>query len=365
MTQQRGSRREFLSTTTSAALATVAAPAILGADDKAAARPAVIGPEGHRYEVHHDCMQVPRHIHWMDTHGVAVDAEGLIYVKHRTKTVDVIDAIVVFDAKGRFVRSFGKEFHGGGHGIDIRNDDGREFLYLSDNKGYIAKTSLKGEVVWKQTAPKIAPYEGAHPFVPKTPGKYDRGNKFSPTNVAFAPDGGFFVGDGYGSHYIIRYDRDANVVGFFGGFGDAPGQLNTPHGLWWDDRPGRDPGLVVADRANARLQYFSGDGKHLGIFEDMLFPADIDIRGDVMLVPDLHARITLLDADNRLIAHLGDDAQWRERVLADNFALRRQPDRWENGRFVHPHDACFDHAGNIYLAEWVAVGRVSFLKHVG
>ena len=97
----------------------------------------------------------------------------------------------------------------------------------------------------------------------------------------------------------------------------------------------------------------------------MLFPADIDLRGDVLLVPDLHARITLLDIDNRVIAHLGHDPAWLKQVLADNFAMRRQPQRWQPGKFIHPHDACFDHNGNIYLAEWVAIGRVSLLKHVG
>lgn len=347
------------------ALAGAAAPVILGAADKTGTRPPVIGLEGHRYEVHHDCLRVPSHIRWQDTHGVAVDAEGLIYIKHRTKTAEVMDAIVVFDGDGKFVRSFGKEFHGGGHGIDIRNDGGEEFLYLSDNKGYIAKSSLTGEIVWKKTAPQIDPYEGAAPFVVETPGVYGKGKLFSPTNIAFAPDGGFWVGDGYGSHYVIRYDKDANVTGYFGGRGDAPGKLDTPHGLWWDDRPGREPALVVADRANARLQYFSADGEHLSFVEDMLFPADIDIRGDVMLVPDLHARITLLDADNHVLAHLGDDPAWRAQVLADNFAMRGQPDRWLPGRFVHPHDACFDHDGNIYVAEWVAVGRVSFLRQVG
>ncbi|HVJ69698.1 MAG TPA: hypothetical protein VM510_17100, partial [Caulifigura sp.] len=29
-----------------------------------------------------------------------------------------------------------------------------------------------------------------------------------------------------------------------------------------------------------------------------------------------------------------------------------------------PHDACFDPQGNIYVAEWVATGRVSKLKRV-
>ncbi|MFP6753046.1 MAG: peptidase, partial [Pirellulaceae bacterium] len=142
MTDSRSTRRVFLQSTSATMLASGIAPAFLGADDKAGSKPKVIGPEGHRYEIHHDCMEVPDHIRWQDTHGVAVDAEGLIYIKHRTKTAEVMDSIVVFDPKGTFVRSFGKEYHGGGHGIDIRKDDGEEFLYLCDNKGYIAKKTL-------------------------------------------------------------------------------------------------------------------------------------------------------------------------------------------------------------------------------
>ena len=365
MNDAAASRRGFLKSSTAAMLTAGAAPAILGAVDKSGSKPKVIGPVGHRYEVHHDCMQRPDHIRWQDTHGVAVDAEGLIYVKHRTKTAEVMDAVVVFDSEGKYVRSFGREFHGGGHGIDIRLESGEEFLYLCDNKGYIAKTTLKGEQIWRQTAPAVDVYAGAKPFIPQTPGNYDKGTKFSPTNIAFAPDGGFYVGDGYGSHYIIRYDRDAQPVGYFGGPGTGPGMFQTPHGLWWDDRPGRDPGLVICDRANARLQYFTAEGKYTGAMNEMLFPADIDTRGEVMVVPDLHARITLLDAHNRVIAHLGDDPQWRQQVLANNLALRKDPQKWENGRFIHPHDACFDHQGNLYVAEWVAIGRVNFLRHVG
>ncbi len=359
------SRRDFLKSTTAGVLASGVAPAILGAADKSRSKPKVIGVEGHLYEVHHDCVKLPNHVRWQETHGVAVDAEGLVYVKHRTKTADVMDAIVVFDAKGKFVRSFGKEYHGGGHGIDIRKDGGEEFLYLCDNKGYIAKTTLQGETVWKQTAPKVDVYEGANPFVVKTPGNYGKGKKFSPTNIAFAPDGGFYVGDGYGSDYIIRYDKDAKVLGYFGGRGSEAGKFKTPHGLWWDDRPGRKPALAICDRANARLQYVDADGQHTGFVDDFLFPADIDIRGNVMVVPDLHARVTLLDKDNQVITHLGDDLNWRKQVLADNFAMRSQPARWESGRFIHPHDACFDHDGNLYVVEWVSVGRVSFLRHVG
>jgi hypothetical protein len=181
--------------------------------------------------------------------------------------------------------------------------------------------------------------------------------------VAFAPDGGFYVGDGYGSHYIHQYDKNARWVRTWGGKGTEHGKLQTPHGLWLDNRPGREPSLIVADRANARLEYFSLDGRYLSTINDVLFPAHFDIRGDVLLVPDLHARVSLFDKDNKPIVHLGDDAAWRKKVL-DGFKVRAKPDEWLPGKFVHPHDACFDRDGNIFVVEWVQTGRVTLLRRV-
>ena len=199
---------------------------------------------------------------------------------------------------------------------------------------------------------------------PKEPDLYKDLSQFRPTNVAFAPNGDFYVADGYGSSYIHQYDKQAKWVRSWGGVGTEPGKMQTPHGLWLDDRPGREPSLVVADRKNARLQYFTLDGKHISFFNDMLFPADIDILGDVLVVPDLHARVTLLDKNNNVIDHLGYDPQWTKHVLADRFRLRRHPKEWEAGRWIHPHDACFDHSGNIFVAEWVEAGRVTKLRRV-
>jgi len=139
--------------------------------------------------------------------------------------------------------------------------------------------------------------------------------------------------------------------------------MKTPHGLWLDDRPGREPTLVVADRANARLQYFSLDGKHLSFVQDVSFPAHFDIRGEVLLVPDLHARVTLMNARNEVLIHLGYDEEWTKRVL-EGFKMRTTPEQWEEGRFVHPHDACFDQDGNIFVVEWVPTGRVTKLQKV-
>ena len=88
-----------------------------------------------------------------------------------------------------------------------------------------------------------------------------------------------------------------------------------------------------------------------------------ETRGDTLLVPDLHARVSLYGKDNKVIAHLGDDEAWRKKAL-DGFKMRGQPARWEAGRFILPHDACFDKDGNIFVVEWVATGRVTFLKKV-
>ena len=44
--------------------------------------------------------------------------------------------------------------------------------------------------------------------------------------------------------------------------------------------------------------------------------------------------------------------------------MRATPKRWKTGKFIHPHDACFDKDGNIFVVEWVPTGRVSFLRKV-
>lgn len=343
------SRRRFLSALGGSSLAGTLFPGITAAD-KAGNKPALVGEGAYKYRCHHGWGQLPDHIRWTDTHGIAVDGQGLIYVKHRAGGKAPMDTIVVFEpGTGKFVRSFGKEYSGGGHGIDIREEGGEEFLYLSDTQGLVAKTTLLGEQVWTKGFPQDC-------------GFYGENQRFSPTNIAFAPDGGFYVADGYGSHYIHQYDKEANWIRSWGGKGMRIGTMSTPHSIWLDDRPGREPALVVADRANARLQYFTLEGLHQGFVNSVSFPADFDTRGEVMLVPDLHARVTLYDKDNAVISHLGYEQAWTERALANGFEMRRTPKMWEAGRFVHPHDACFDPEGNIYVAEWVASGRISFLE---
>lgn len=356
------SRRSFLAT---AAVAALAAPRVLTA--KKADQQLVIGSGAHRYEVIHNWPKLPDKYSWQTTHNVAVDRHGLLYVIHEGReNLKDHPSIFVFDAKGKFVRAFGNQFQGGGHGLEVRTEGKEQFLYVT---GYqqlknFAKLTLKGEVVWE----KRAPMESA--LYPKgedtKPAKRWGRDAFMPTNFAFLPDGGFFLADGYGSFRIHRYDKDGKWLSMFGSPGKGPGQFDTPHGLWIDNRAGKEASLVVADRANKRLQWFTLEGKHIKTLDGFILPANVDSRGEVLLVPDLSARVTLLDKNDQVITHLGEDPAWREQVLKDGMKLRGSATgaEWVSGKFLHPHDACFDASGNIFVAEWVNTGRITKLRKV-
>ena len=68
--------------------------------------------------------------------------------------------------------------------------------------------------------------------------------------------------------------------------------MNCPHGIWVDTRDPANPRVLVADRANVRLQYFTLDGKFLRVVDhDLLCPCHFDQRGTDLMIPDLRGRI--------------------------------------------------------------------------
>jgi hypothetical protein len=355
----RTHRRRFLKTAAAGTAAVLGAPMVLTAqktDTKL-----IVGEGEHKYEVNHEWPQLPDKFTWQTTHNVAVDKAGNLYVIHEGRA-DQPDhpSIFVFDPEGKYIRSFGQQFQGGGHGIEIRQEGKQEFLYVCayQMKKTFAKMDLKGETVWQKYAPMesgvYAPDEDKKPT-----GAWGQ-DRFMPTNFAFLDDGGFLLADGYGSFRIHRYDKDAKWLSCFGGPGDGAGTFNTPHGVWVDRRAGREPSIVVCDRAHHTLQYFSMDGKYQETLKGYGLPANAETQGDLLLIPELHARVTLLNAKNEVVARLGDDVQ---RVTTQP-GIRDDKNKWLAGKFVHPHDACFGADGSIYVAEWVGTGRISKLRKV-
>jgi len=343
----------------SLSLAGIGSPAV-HASDKSGNRK-VLGQGDFRYEIIHEWPELPKEFSWQTTHNVAVDNAQNLYVIHEGKSqLKDHPSIFVFDANGRFIRAFGQQFQGGGHGIEVRQEGNEEFLYVCgyQNVKAFAKLTLEGETIWQKYAPMQA---GVYADGEATnPQKIWGRDRFMPTNFAFLDNGEFLLADGYGSFFVHHYDADGNWKSKFGGPGDGKGTFQTPHGIWIDRR-GDQQKTIVCDRAHHTLQVFSKDGTYEKTVDGFGLPANLDTWKDWMVVPELHARLTLLDKNYEVIAQLGDDV---DRVTKDK-KLRTRPDDWTNGKFVHPHDACFDADGNIFVAEWVSTGRVSKLKRLG
>ena len=303
----------------------------------------ILGSGRHCYEWIDGWGTLPHGVQYGYTHAVCEDSQGRIYIHNQSKA-----SVIVFDADGQFIRSWGAEYAEGAHGMQYHREADGEFLYLApSSQHFICKTTLDGEVVWKLEYPKES-------------GVYEKPEQYVPTNIAIAPNGDIYVADGYGLSYVHQYDRKANYIRTWGGKGSEPGQMDCPHGIWVDTR-GAEPRVLVADRANVRLQYFTLDGRHIGfVTDDLRYPCHFDERAGDLLVPDLFGRVTIFDKDNKLIAHLGDTAGVEKREGYPNLPQ----DQRIPGQFISPHMAIWDHEGNIFVTEWISDGRVSKLRRI-
>src|SRR5579862_4863205 len=191
-------RRKFIGTG-------LAAPLVLHAQDKTGRESPVLGEGDFKYEAIHDWGELPATIKWGNTHNLAEDAQGNIYVHHTVYADSESGAsMVVFDRNGKFIRSWGREFRGVAHGLWLRKEGRDEFLYLTVNAANarmnpqpelpstMVKATLKGEIVYKIQGPPDTsayhPAEGAP--APAAP-------LYNPTNIAIAPNGDLYVADGY------------------------------------------------------------------------------------------------------------------------------------------------------------------------
>lgn len=311
-----------------------------------ASQPTIVGAAAHRYEWVEEWARRPaadsgERSALGNTHGaLVVDSKGRIYAN-----TDTADAVVRFAADGTWLSSWGEEFRGGLHGMSLRREGEREFLYLAHTSRHEAlKTTLDGEILWTLGFPEAS-------------GIYAEAGQFKPTSIAVAPDGRIFVADGYGKSWIHAYDAERRYQKSFGGPGKDKGQLRTPHGLLIDTRA-KTPTLLVCDRENHRLQWFSLDGAVLRTLEKTVRrPCNAWPLADGHLaIAELIGRVTILDAEDKVVTRLGDTAP--KELRARNGVA---PKDWQPGRFFAPHAVCADAAGDLYVMDWNATGRITKL----
>lgn len=183
---------------------------------------------------------------------------------------------------------------------------------------------------------------------------------YAPTGVDVDErDGSLWVADGYGQGLVHRFTRDGELSLTLTGE-EGAGRFDCPHAVLVDRRGAR-PRVYVADRGNARLQVYDDRGRFLHTVEDGLrSPTALIVWGERLVVAELHARLTVLDADDRLVGHLGRDdeaparAGWPNAETSDGRTVRPP---LAPGRFNSPHGLAVDERGDLYVAEWVIGGR--------
>jgi len=277
------------------------------------------------------------------THGAAVARDGRIIIFHQADP-----AILLYSPEGELLASWGS--FPGAHGLTLVEEDGEEFLWLTDQDHCsVVKATLAGEIV--QTLPKPL-----HPLYTE--------RKYVPTWAAvnerrFGGNGEIWVADGYGASLVHCFSEAGELLQTFDG-SEGAGRFACPHGISLDTR-GSEPEIAVADRGNKRFQIFGTDGTYRRSFgAEFLTSPDVGVMmGEYLVVPELVARLSILDSDNKLAAQFGE-----------NDSVSSQ-EGWPNnrewvvpGRFNSPHGAAADAQGNIYVVEWITGGRVTKLERV-
>ena len=295
-------------------------------------------------------------------HGdVAVSSKGEVYVSVMDpKRDDPKAGVQVYSPDGKYLRNVPNapdDFHG----FVIHKEKGGEFIYGTRLQGQsILKLTLDGKVLLDIPASAI-PDEFKNK-TPKNTKKNAKGevpkdaNEGKPyvrlTAMDVAPDGDWFVTDGYASSYVHRFDKTGKYLKSFGGTKEPYG-FKTLHKIAVDTRF-NPPRVIGCDRQNFRVVHLSLDGEFLGVIaKDMLLPAAVAIHGDYAAIAEIKGQITIFDKAGKVVAQFGTNAN------ADEVGTNKtEPAKWRPGIVTAPHGIAFNEHGDVFASEYNVFGRV-------
>jgi DNA-binding beta-propeller fold protein YncE len=243
--------------------------------------------------------------------GVAIDAKDNVLVFHRG---DPQRPILVLDHEGRLLRTFGEGLFASTHGLRV---DPAGNVWTTDNANHtVVKLSPEGKVLMSLGEKDVAGEDERH-F-----------NK--PTDVAFAPNGDFYVSDGYGNSRVVKFDKAGKFVLAWGRKGAGEGEFNLPHAVRLDSKEN----VYVADRENKRIQVFDAGGKFLRQFANGVSPYGLFITPDdsVFVADGVKHEVLKMTPDGKVLARWGGGGR-------------------ERGHFLMPHGICVGGDGAVYVAE--------------
>lgn len=283
-------------------LSAIAAAAMLA---PSADRPAAAPP----YKLVSDWPRLPDNIKLGQVTAAAADSADRLHIFHRGK-----QPIVVLDADGKYLRSWGDGLIKTAHGLRI---DGDGNVWVTDlGHHQVLKFDPRGKLLLT-LGKKDEPGESKDQF-----------NK--PADVAFGPAGEVFVADGYGNARVVKFSRDGKYLKEWGKKGKGEGEFNLPHAICIDGQ-GR---VYVGDRENNRVQVFDLEGKFLAQWKDTGAPFGLFLTRDRhMLLADGRAHVAkVLDLEGKTVS------RWGEKGGGP-------------GQFTLPHGICVDSRGAVYVTE--------------
>jgi DNA-binding beta-propeller fold protein YncE len=239
--------------------------------------------------------------------AVSANRQGEIFLFHRGP-----HPILCFESTGKYLRSWGDGVIETAHGLRV---DTAQNVWVTDIGSHrVFKFDPHGKLLLALGTGK--PGTGTDQF--------DR-----PTDVAFGPDGEFYVSDGYGNTRVMKFSPSGAFVKSWGTAGKGRGQFNTPHAILID-ASGR---VIVADRENDRIQIFDREGTWLETWDGFApFGMTFDSQGRLFVADGRANKILLLDSSGKA------QQAWGQKGTAP-------------GEFDLPHMLGFDAAGNLYVAE--------------
>jgi DNA-binding beta-propeller fold protein YncE len=186
---------------------------------------------------------------------------------------------------------------------------------------------------------------------PNMPGT-DATHFYRPTFIAWAPNGDFYVADGYQNTRVVKFDRTGKYLMAWGERGENGketrlGYFNNVHGVAVDPQTSR---VFVNDRGNRRIQVFDANGKPLDSWSVGAPPADIHL-----VYMDGSRMLWAFDrASSKMIKY---DLEGR---------LQYTWGMWGNaGGFWGVHGMHVDSEGNFYVAEVDNGGAQKFRPRAG
>jgi DNA-binding beta-propeller fold protein YncE len=158
-----------------------------------------------------------------------------------------------------------------------------------------------------------------------------------PTDIAWLPDGTFFITDGYVNTRVMKFDKNGKFLTMWGTKGKGPGQFDLPHSIDIDSQRR----LYVADRSNSRIQIFDENGKYLNEWDNIRQPYHIMITNGGASNPNTQYLWVADGVTNKFLKY-----DLNGHLLYSWGTYGSFP-----GAFWGVHQFSIDSAGNLYAAE--------------